>query len=182
MQKIAIIGSGGAGKSTLAKQIGTILNLPVYHLDAYFWKPGWEPIPKKELISYHQEIFQQDGWIIDGNYSSTMEMRLQAADTVIFLDYSTIRCLYGIIKRRFQYRGKTRPDMGKGCPERLDPQFVLWVARYKQQKAPIVKQKLRNAGNITIYHLKKPRHTKDFLTQLERTSTIEAESPSKITP
>ncbi|WP_053217069.1 DNA topology modulation protein [Virgibacillus senegalensis] len=167
MKKIAIIGSGGAGKSTLARELGNILQLPVYHLDAYFWKPGWQPINKKELQKLQEEITQQDAWIIDGNYGSTMELRLKAADTVIFLDYSTLRCLYGIVKRRIQYQGKTRPDMGEDCREKLDLEFFLWVARFKKRRAPAIKEKLRNTNDITIYHLKTPKHTERLLDQLK---------------
>ncbi|WP_337019548.1 AAA family ATPase, partial [Oceanobacillus massiliensis] len=113
MKKIAIIGSGGSGKSTLARQLGARLHIPVHHLDALFWQPGWIPTEKEKFINEQQKIYQSDSWIIDGNYSSTMDHRLTQADTVIFLHYKTVRCLYGITKRRIQYRKSTRPDMGK---------------------------------------------------------------------
>ncbi|MCT2535819.1 DNA topology modulation protein [Aquibacillus koreensis] len=166
MKKIMIIGSGGAGKSTLAKQLGQVLHLPVHHLDAYFWKPGWESVTREELATMQEKIVKQESWIIDGNYSGTMDIRLQNADTVIYLNYSTIRCLYGIVKRRIQYRKKTRPDMGKGCPEKLDKEFFLWVASYQKKKAPLIKNKLSKANHLTIIEFTHPKQTKQFLQKL----------------
>lgn len=90
MRKVAIIGSGGAGKSTLARKLGEILDIPVYHLDAIFWRPNWEPIERDELIEKTMEIQETDDWIIDGNYNTTMDFRLQQADTVIFLHFFVV--------------------------------------------------------------------------------------------
>ena len=121
MKKIAIIGSGGAGKSTLAQQLGQLLHIPVHHMDATFWKPGWQNIGREQLIKETAKILDEnESWIIDGNYSATMDIRLEQADTVIFLHFKTVTCLYGITKRRIQYHNKTRPDMGIDCPEKLD--------------------------------------------------------------
>ncbi|MTW86986.1 DNA topology modulation protein [Virgibacillus dakarensis] len=163
MKKIMIVGSGGAGKSTLAKQLGEKLDIPVYHLDAIFWQPGWRPIERQALVQAQQHIINRDTWIIDGNYSSTMDIRLKHADTVIFLHYSTIRCLYGIVKRRIQYHKKTRPDIGKDCPEKLDLEFVQWVYQFNKSKAPIIHQKLNQQRDTTIHIFNRPKQTKNFL-------------------
>lgn len=166
MNKIIILGSGGAGKSTLAKELGQILQIPVYHLDALFWKPGWEPIGREKLAAHQEEIVAKDQWIIDGNYGSTLNIRLQAADTAVLLDYSTLRCLYRIVKRRIQYQGKTRPDMGENCKEKIDLEFFLWVARFKRGKTPAIKEKLRQVEKLQIFHHTSPKQTRDFLTSL----------------
>lgn len=163
MRKIAVIGGSGAGKSTLAQQLGSILNISVYHLDAIFWKPGWNPIERSELIEEQGIILQKDSWIIDGNYSSTMDMRLLEADTIIFLHYKTIRCLYGVTKRRIQYHKKTRPDMGEGCKEKLDLEFLNWVYQFNRKKAPSIYQKLDQLHDKQIHIFKNPKETKQFL-------------------
>ena len=116
-----IIGSGGSGKSTLSRQIGKILNIKVFHLDAIHWKPGWIETPFDEWKGITDELTKKGTWIIDGNYGdSTMETRFQAADTIISMDISRIVCLLRIVKRRLQNINKVRPNMGKGCLEKID--------------------------------------------------------------
>lgn len=164
MKKIIIIGSGGAGKSTLAQKLGTMLQIPVYHLDAIHWQPGWKPMERETFIEAQHEILTQATWIIDGNYGSTMDIRLQQADTILFLHYRTIRCLYGIIKRRVQYRNKTRPDMGKDCPEKIDWEFIQWVRQFNKVKAPAIYERLNDLDNTKILVFKTPKELKKFLT------------------
>lgn len=167
-KKIAIIGSGGSGKSTLARQLGELLQLPVYHLDSLHWKPGWVPTPDKEWDQLMDELVLREEWIIDGNYGRTMEARLQAADTIIFLDFPTYKCLYGILKRRYQYRGRTRPDMGKGCEEKIDFEFFNWILTFRRNKRPgILKQldEVKDRKNILIFHNR--RHVKNFLESMQ---------------
>ncbi|CEG26045.1 DNA topology modulation protein [Bacillus sp. B-jedd] len=165
MKRIMIIGCGGAGKSTLAQQLGKKLGIKVYHLDSLFWKPGWVSTEREEFIQMQKEMMAEDEWIIDGNYGGTMDLRLEQADTIIFLHYSTIRCLYGIVKRRLQYHGKTRPDMGEECPERLDWEFVKWVAGYNRKKAPLVLEKLRKFCDKEILIFPHPSSVKTFLSE-----------------
>ena len=90
MDKIVIIGSSGSGKSTLAARLGPILNLPVYHLDRLFWRPGWQETPRDEWRMLQQKLCAEPQWIIDGNYSGTLDVRLAACDTVIWLDLPTV--------------------------------------------------------------------------------------------
>ncbi len=164
MQKVAIIGSAGAGKSTLAKQLGSILNLPVYHLDRFFWKPGWVPTEKADWDAFLSELVKKDLWIIDGNYGRTFDIRFQEADTIIYLDMSTLLTIYRIIKRRIMYHGKTRPDLNEGCPEKLDWEFIKWVWKFNKEKRKGILQKLENLNNEKhIYILKNRREVSAFL-------------------
>ncbi|MEF2290978.1 hypothetical protein V2W34_02995 [Virgibacillus dokdonensis] len=87
---------------------------------------------------------EKDTWIIDGNYSATMDIRLKEADTIIFLHFSTICCLYGITKRRIQYHKQKRPDLAAGCPEKLDWEFFQYVRKFNKQKAPHIYELLTN--------------------------------------
>ncbi|NEY74216.1 DNA topology modulation protein, partial [Bacillus mesophilus] len=120
MKKVVLIGSGGSGKSTLARQLGEKLKINVYHLDALFWKPNWVGVLKDEQRKVQNDLVNKEEWIIDGNYGGTMDIRLNAADTIILLDINRTICVYRAFKRMMQYRNKTRPDMGEGCEERID--------------------------------------------------------------
>lgn len=169
MQKIAIIGTGGAGKSTLARQLGEILSLPVYHLDALYWKPNWTPTPLEEWEAIQEKLVQEEAWILDGNYSNTLRIRIQAADTLIFLDYPTWLCLYRIFKRRWMYRGKTRIDMGEGCIEKIDWEFLGWVWNYRRTRRPRILQKLATYKTTkTVFISTSPSQTNQFLKQLKQ--------------
>ena len=98
MKRILIIGSGGAGKTTLARQLGKLLDLPVVHLDALYWQPGWTETPKQVWNDKIQDLLLQDSWVMDGNYGGTLDQRIVAADTIIFLDISRLTCLFRVIK------------------------------------------------------------------------------------
>jgi len=125
--KIIIIGNSGSGKTTLSYQLGELLKLPVIHLDKEYWKKDWEKTPKEEWRKKVNAFVSGLEWILDGNFNSTLEIRINKADTVIFLDYNRFVCLFGVIKRIFRYLGKTRPDMAEGCLEKFDFAFIKWV-------------------------------------------------------
>jgi len=130
MKRVMVIGCCGAGKSTFAKKLSALTNLDLFHLDQYYWKPNWEETEKGEWSEIVTNLAQKPNWIIDGNYGGTMDVRIARADTIIYLDYSTIKCLWRITKRILQYRGKVRPDMPEGCRERFDLEFYHYVATY----------------------------------------------------
>ena len=135
-----IIGSGGAGKSTLAKRLGEKLHIEVIHLDAIHWRPGWVSPPDEEWKEIVEQLVKQELWIIDGNFGGTIEARLAACDTVIFLDMPRYICLWRVLKRIVTYRKSQRPDMAEGCPERIDLKFAKWIWNYpKTNKPKIVK-------------------------------------------
>lgn len=167
MNKVVVIGSGGAGKSTFSRQLGERTGLPVHHLDALNWRPGWEPTPKDEWDALMRQLVGKETWIIDGNYGRTMDIRLAAADTIIFLDMPRHLCVYRIIKRRIMFHNKTRPDLTPGCPEHLDLKFVKWVWSYRSVSRPALLQKLSELNSQkTIYILRSPREVQQFLDQL----------------
>jgi adenylate kinase family enzyme len=141
-----IIGCGGSGKSTLAVRLGESLSLPVHHLDRLYWQPGWEKLPRDEWRALQEELCAQPVWILDGNYTSTMDVRFESADAIILLDLSTLSCLVGVIRRRFRFRGRSRPDMAEGCPEKLDWEFLKWILRYRKDRRPKVLARLRELG------------------------------------
>jgi adenylate kinase family enzyme len=167
-KRIMIIGSGGAGKSAVARELGDLLALPVIHLDAEHWQPGWVETPKEEWQRKVEALAQRDCWIIDGNYGGTMHIRLAAADTVLFLDYPWHLCLWRVLKRFISYHGKSRPDIGPGCPEGFHWAFLRWVCvDFPRRSRPRILQLLEQHkdGRRIIVH-RSPRETRRFLATL----------------
>ncbi|MEQ2526314.1 DNA topology modulation protein [Bacillaceae bacterium CLA-AA-H227] len=167
MKRIVLIGSGGSGKSTLARQLGEKLKINVYHLDALFWKPNWVGVPKDEQRKVQNNLVKKDEWIIDGNYGGTMEIRLSAADTIIFLDIHRTICVFRAFKRVLRYRNKTRPDMGEGCEERLDLDFFKWIWNYPNTKRPEILKRLDQLSkDKQIIILKSPKEVQQFIVKV----------------
>ncbi|HEY0459516.1 MAG TPA: DNA topology modulation protein [Pyrinomonadaceae bacterium] len=168
MKRILIIGSGGAGKSTLALRLGETIGIEVVHLDRIHWKPGWTESPKDKFRDDVEEILKKERWIMDGNYGGTMEMRLKACDTVIFLDFPRPVCLYRVIKRRLTYRGTHRPDMTEGCHEKIDFEFLHWIWTFPTRAKSEIEERLKKIGSDkTIIRLRSPREVKDFLASVK---------------
>ena len=142
MRRVLIVGSGGAGKSTVAVLLGARLQLPVIHLDAHYWHPGWVATPRDEWHAQVAELVERDAWVMDGNYGGTMEQRLAACDTVVLLDLPRVVCLWRIVRRAIRYAGRSRPDMTPGCAETLSWAFVWWVWSYPSRRRPDVLRRL----------------------------------------
>ena len=128
MERVIVLGvSAGVGKSSFARKLSEKMAIPVHHLDTYFWKPGWIESSEEEFREKQQQLVKEDRWIIEGNYTSTYEIRRQRADTLIYLELPLRICLYRVFKRRIINQGKTRPDMASGCPEKLDKDFLKFI-------------------------------------------------------
>ena len=163
MERIMIIGCGGAGKSTLARQLGEKTGLPVIHLDKLFWRPGWVQITREEFDKLHREALMGEKWIMDGNFDRTMAERIKYCDTVIYLDFSRLTCLLGVAKRILTTYGKTRPDMGEDCPERIDWEFLKWVWNYNKNKREKNYRLLNESEGVETIVLKNRRAVRKFM-------------------
>ena len=119
--------SSGVGKSTFARKLGEALKINVYHLDTLYWQPNWEETTLEDFSKAQQEIVIQDQWIVEGNYSSTFEIRAEYADTIIYLELPLSVCFYRVVKRWLTNIGKTRIDMAEGCKEKLDWDFIKFI-------------------------------------------------------
>ena len=171
MRKILVIGSGGSGKSTFATRLGALLNLEVSHLDKFFWRPGWSKPAPEEWLQTVTELTDRESWILDGNYSGTLDLRVQKCDTVVFLDLSRWLCLWRIVRRALRYRNGHRPDMADGCTEKLDLEFVLWVWNYPRRSKPKVVKLLRERGaGKQIVRLRSRAEVEKFLASRKGTS------------
>lgn len=139
IHKIAIIGGPGTGKSTLAKNLGKQLNLTVYHIDGIHHLKNWVKRDPKERDKIILEKTNEPKWIIDGTYKSTLEIRVQKADLTIFLNYSTMAKVKGILSRYIKIRGKERKEI-PGCKEKMDLEFIKFTINWNKTKGKFVKE------------------------------------------
>ena len=148
MNKIIIIGCPGSGKSTFARKLHTITDIPLHYLDMMCWNSNKTKIEKSIFIDRLQTVMNQDTWIIDGNYASTMELRMAACDTVIFLDLSPEICLDGVRQRR----GKQRSDIPWTELED-DPEFMDFIRRFEGEQRPFIMRLLEKheAKNVIVF-------------------------------
>ena len=166
MERIIIIGCGGAGKSTLARQLGEKLTIPVVHLDRLFWKSGWIEETQEGFDRKLAAELEKPRWIMDGNFNRTLPQRVAKCDAIIYLDFNRFTCLMGVIKRVLTTYGTVRPDMGEGCPERIDFDFLKWVWNYNKNKRQRNYELLNNATHAETIVLKNRRAVKQFLKSL----------------
>lgn len=163
-----MIGSGGAGKTTFAHLLAERLQLPLIHLDALYWRPGWEAPPNEEWDRTIEALVARDAWVMDGNYGRTLSVRLLACDSVVFLDLPRIVCVWRLLRRRVIYRGRGRPDLPAECPERLSWDFVWWVWTYPQRRRPDVLRQLASlAPDKRVVVLRSSRAVREYLQRLE---------------
>lgn len=165
MQRVLVIGPCGAGKSTLAGELGRRLQLPVFHMDKLNWRPGWVESSKDEIRERLGNIVATDRWLIDGTYGGTLGERLVRADTVIYLDYPIRLCVARLLRRIWTYRGTTRPDMTEGCPERFDLGFLFYLMRWNS--GPRLRTEARLKGNEDkVIRLRSPDELENWMDSL----------------
>lgn len=145
-KKVLIVGCGGAGKSTLAVEMGKIFSLPVVHLDKIGWLPNWQARAIDEFDALLDIELNKSSWIIDGNYGRTFPHRLKFADFCIFLDYSTELCINSVHERLSKYCGTTRPDMTDSCEEIIDDEFVEWINSFNKTVRPKIIKYLKSSN------------------------------------
>ena len=168
MKRIIVIGSGGAGKSTFATKLGQLLDLQVIHLDKFFWKPGWVESPRDEWLQTVTQLVNRDSWIIDGNYSGTLDVRIQKCDTIIFLDMPRLLCLWRIVKRNVQYRRGARPDMAEGCNGSSTMNLLVGVELFTSFAPTILKLIRANSEEKRVVWLRSNADVRKFLSDPRR--------------
>jgi len=156
MKRVVILGRGASGKSTLARRLGEITGLPVIELDKLFWRPGLVATPRDQWVVVQEKLVGEDGWIMDGDLGpyDAVEVRLRAADTIIFLDFSLVRCAWRAVLR---------------SPERAD--FWRWLLAYHCQSRPILTQAIANhAATAELLILREPEALRRFVADVARES------------
>lgn len=169
MNRIMIIGFSGCGKSTLARRLSEILNIEPTYMDALHWLPGWVESTKEHKRELLAPVLERDRWIVEGSYRAILyKERIEKSDTIIFLDYNRFLCLWRVIKRRIMYNGKIRPDMGEGCAEKLDLEFLKWVVWDCRKKRKKIYGELEQIKGKDIYIFRRTRQSEEFLKEVER--------------
>ena len=140
MKKILVIGCCGSGKSTFSKKLQSILKIEVIHLDQYYHKPNWEEPEEEEWEKTVNKLVKKPSWIMDGTYIESLDKRIEKCDTVIYLDYSILKCFFRVVKRVFADYGKKRSDMAQGCKESIDLSFLKFVLTFNYRNQKFQKQ------------------------------------------
>jgi adenylate kinase family enzyme len=169
MKRVLILGPSGSGKSTLGERLGRILDIPIIHLDQYYWKPNWVPTPKDDWQIKVNSLINSDSWVMDGNYTSTLRLRASAADTIIFIDIPRRLSYLRILIRFLRFRGRTRPDVTEDCPEKIDFDFIRYIWDYPRTRKPKILRFLeRQEGSKNVYLLQGQKDVEIFLHSLRK--------------
>jgi adenylate kinase family enzyme len=162
VDRIAIIGCGGSGKTVLGRRLSELRGIPVTHLDVVYYDHEWNKLPQEKFAAIQENLVAEPRWIIDGNYASTLPIRLAAADTVILLDLSAVTCLWGIARRRIRHRGGQHDQAG--VYDRITWQFLRYVVGYRRSMTPRVQALIvEHASHADVQILRCRRATNRFL-------------------
>jgi adenylate kinase family enzyme len=162
MERIAIIGCGGSGKSHLARVLGARLGITPVHLDAAYYDKDWKPLDQEAFAALQRDLVAAPRWIIDGNYASTLPIRLEAADTVVFLDLPGWACLWGIAQRRLRHGGGQHQAIG--VYDRITWNFIRYVLGYRKKMAPRVRALITaHAGDAQVTVLRSRAAVRRYL-------------------
>lgn len=166
MQRVMIVGQPGSGKSRLAREMGKRTGLPVVHIDTIHWQPGWIERSVDEKTRLCLEVEARDQWIFEGGHSTTWENRIGRADLLVWIDRSSALRFWRVLVRTLSYRGGTRPDLPKDCPEQLSnlPEFFRFMWTTRQSARVKMKQLAAKApSTCRVVYLRSNRQTRAFL-------------------
>lgn len=169
INRIAVIGAPGSGKTTLAAELKSIYNLPVFNIDSIYQLPNWvmrDPVERDKQIIIESK---KEKWIIDGTFIDTLEERVRRADKVIFLDYSTFTFLRGIFKRLIKNYGKEKPEM-PGCKEKFDLSFIFYVATYNLKRRKYIIEILDKYPKKDVLIFKKQKELNNWLEDMKKST------------
>ena len=161
-KRVAVIGCPGGGKSTLSRALRDATGLPLYHLDALYWRPDRTTLPREEFYPLMQEIIAREEWIIDGNYQSTLEWRVAACDLVVFLDFPAEVCLEGVRARR----GQKRSDM-PWVEEGDDQEFLEFIRAFESESKPKILELIGKYPDKAVVTFRTREEAERYLGELE---------------
>ena len=163
MKKVIVIGCPGSGKSTFSKKLNEITNIPLYHLDLMYWNNDKTIVEKEVFLNKTVETLKKESWIIDGNYRSTMELRIKEADTIFFLDYDIDLCLESVINRV----GHKRSNL-PWVEDKLDEEFIDYIKNYQTTNIPYIFELFNKYQNKKIYIFKNRTEAENFLNSINK--------------
>ena len=163
-ERVLVIGCSGSGKSTLARRLADRLGLSYVSMDReVFWLPGWQSRPRAEALARLQDIVARERWMLDGTSPGTLSLRLPRAHLVLWLRPPRLMSLYGVISRWLRFRGRSRPEMADGCPERISREFLTYVWNFEKTESPEIEQNLAAYGRDVPVCVLKSRAENDRL-------------------
>lgn len=162
MQKVIVIGCPGSGKSTFSKALHNATGLPLFHLDRMYWNADGTHVPTCVFMERLQKNLEKESWIIDGNYGSTMELRMQFCDTIFFLDYPLDVCIDGVKSRK----GKERTDMPCPTLEDDDKKFMEFIRSYNSVSRPKVADLLCKYSHKNVIIFKCRNDADEFIASI----------------
>jgi adenylate kinase family enzyme len=184
MDRITVIGCGGSGKTYLSNQLAATLGLPITHLDALYYDAEWKALPAEAFAALQRDLVGESRWLIEGNYASSLHIRLATADTVIFLDLPARTCLLGILQRRRRYRGGQHAHVG--VYDRITVDFVKYILGYRRTMRPRVTALIaEHASHAKVITLTGRRQAAAFLAQIQAQTQTQTQThvqvPSRVT-
>ena len=162
-KRVAVIGCPGGGKSTFSRALRDRVGLPLYHLDAIYWRDDRTHLSREEFYPLMREIIAREEWIMDGNYNATLEWRISACDLLIFLDYPAEVCLEGVRARR----GQKRSDM-PWVEEGDDEEFLAFIRAFETESRPRILELIGKYPNKTVVTFRTREEAEGYLGELER--------------
>ena len=162
-KRVAVIGCPGGGKSTFSRALRDRVGLPLYHLDAIYWRDDRTHLSREEFYPLMQEIIARDEWIIDGNYQSTLEWRVAACDLVVFLDFPAEVCLEGVRARRWQKRS----DM-PWVEEGDDEEFLAFIRAFESESKPKILELIKKYPDKAVVTFRTREEAERYLGEMER--------------
>ncbi|SOC38818.1 adenylate kinase family enzyme [Rhizobium subbaraonis] len=167
--RVLVIGCSGSGKSTLAARLSGMLDLPHVPMDRdIFWLQGWQPRPRAEALARLREAVDKPRWIMDGTSPGTLSLRLPRTDLVLWLRPPRWKSLRGVTGRWLRYRGRSRPDMAEGCPERLDLQFLRYIWNFERSESPEIEERLEEHPTVPVLVLRSHAQYERLVLALKR--------------
>ncbi len=165
MHRIIVVGSQGSGKTSLSRNLGRQLGLPVVHLDVLYWRPGWKPSDTAGFRVRVAEAIAGDEWVVDGSFSGlAFDLTLARADILIVIERPRWLCQWRILLRSAFDRDNTRPDLPEGCPEQFDWKLMREAWRYDSERAPVIEaERIQFAPNVPIVRLRSDQEIAGFL-------------------
>jgi adenylate kinase family enzyme len=164
MQRVLVVGCAGAGKSTFGRRLAATLDLPLFHLDQHFWRPGWQTPEPQEWRDQVVALAGKPAWIMDGNYANTFDIRMPRADTLIWLGHPRSACMRRVLTRMLAQYGRTRSDLPENCPGRFDLAFLRYVWTFQEQQRPRLENGIKTfGGHQRLVVLRDDRDATSFL-------------------
>ena len=161
-----VVGSGGGGKTTLARRLAEVTGLPLTHLDREFWNPGWVKTPTEEWHAKVATFAAADRWILEGNYGGSAHLRLARADTVVFLDFGRLTCMRRALTREIRNWGTCA--QAPGCPERFSAEFLKWIWDYpKQGRVRMLNAIAEHGSGAQVISLRSDAEVEAFLVDVD---------------